>query len=150
MMNVDEILDIMDELLDRSLGVPLSGGKCLVDAEKLRDLINDVRLNMPSEVKQAKIIVADRKIILSEAKREADAIAAKAQEKAVIMVSNEEIVKQAQTKASALIADAQGKSRELRNATNEYCDKTLNVIEEMLCKNLNDVKKTRVVLKQVK
>ena len=57
-MNIDEILDVIDELLDRSWSLPLSGGRCVVDADKVRDLIDDIRLNIPAEIKQAKAITA--------------------------------------------------------------------------------------------
>ena len=63
-MNIDEILDVIDELLDRSWSLPLSGGRCVVDADKVRDLIDDIRLNIPSEIKQAKAIVSDRTDII--------------------------------------------------------------------------------------
>ena len=49
-MNISEILDTIDDMLDKSWGLPLSGGKCVVDVERLRDLIGDVRLNMPVEI----------------------------------------------------------------------------------------------------
>ena len=42
-MNIDEILDVIDELLDRAWSLPLSGGRCVVDADKVRDLIDDIR-----------------------------------------------------------------------------------------------------------
>ena len=71
-MNIEEILDLLDELLDRSWNLPLSGGRCVVDAEKVRDLLDDVRLNMPTEIKQAKAIVADRTEILAVARKEAE------------------------------------------------------------------------------
>ena len=73
-MNVNEILDIMDDMLDSAWTVPLSGGKCMVEVDRLRELISDVRLNMPQEIKQAKLIVTDRKIILDDAKKEAENI----------------------------------------------------------------------------
>ena len=68
-MNIDDILDAMDEMLDRAWNLPLTGGRCVVDAEKVRDLIDDIRLNMPAEIKQAKQIVADRTDIISVAKK---------------------------------------------------------------------------------
>ena len=71
-MNIDDILDAMDEMLDRAWNLPLTGGRCVVDAEKVRDLIDDIRLNMPAEIKQAKQIVADRADIISVAKKEAE------------------------------------------------------------------------------
>lgn len=68
-MNVNEILDTIDDMLDKAWGLPLSGGKCVVDVERLRDLVADIRLNMPGEIKQAKMIVADRKQIVDDAPR---------------------------------------------------------------------------------
>ena len=83
-MNIDEILDVIDELLDRSCSLPLSGGRCVVDADKVRDLIDDIRLNIPSEIKQAKAIVSDRTDIISGAKKEAESII----RKTIMMVSS--------------------------------------------------------------
>lgn len=150
MMNIDDILDTMDDLLDKALGVPLSGGKCLINIEDMRNLIGDVRLNLPGEIKQAKLIVADRKIILSDAKRESEAIVKKSEEKAKHLMDEQEVLKQATAKASEIITDAQSKSRELRNATNEYVDKILSEMEQLLIKNMNDVKRTRNVVKQAR
>ena len=59
-MNIDEILDMLDELLDRAWNLPLSGGRCVIDAEKVREMVDDIRLNLPDEIKQAKAIVKDR------------------------------------------------------------------------------------------
>ena len=68
-MNIDEILDVIDELLDRAWSLPLSGGRCVVDADKVRDLIDDIRLNIPGEIKQAKAIVSDRAEIIDGSRR---------------------------------------------------------------------------------
>lgn len=53
-MNIDEVLDMLDELLDRAWNLPLSGGRCVIDAEKVREMVDDIRLNLPDEIKQAK------------------------------------------------------------------------------------------------
>ena len=53
-MNIEEILDMLDELLDRAWNLPLSGGRCVIDAEKVREMVDDIRLNLPDEIKQAK------------------------------------------------------------------------------------------------
>ena len=50
-MNIDEILDMLDELLDRAWNLPLSGGRCVIDAEKVREMVDDIRLNLPDEIK---------------------------------------------------------------------------------------------------
>ena len=56
-MNIEEILDVLDEVLDRAWNLPLTGGRCVVDADKVRDMIDEVRLNLAGEIKQAKAIV---------------------------------------------------------------------------------------------
>ena len=71
-MNVDELLDLLDETLEESTNLPFTGGKRMVDVDKVRDIIDDVRLNMPTEIKQAKAIVNDRAEIVAGARREAE------------------------------------------------------------------------------
>ena len=51
---IDEILDEMDEVLDKAKPFPFAGNKFLVDADRMRELVNDVRLNMPHEIKRCK------------------------------------------------------------------------------------------------
>lgn len=149
-VNIDDILEAMDDLLDKAMGVPLSGGKCIVDIGKFRDLISDVRLNIPAEVKQAKLIVADRAIILNDAKKEAELIVRKAEDKVKLLVANEEIVKQAQIRGTEIMSQAQARAKELRYATNEYVDNLLAQAEELLVKDLGDIKRTRTALKSSK
>ena len=146
-MNIDEILDVIDEMLDKAWSVPLSGGRCVVDVEKMRDLIDDVRLNMPMEIKQAKAIVADRHDILESARSEAAEIIRRGEERARVLVSEQEVVKQAQAKANELLTSAQVKSREIRRATSEFADRVLRSTEEVLIQNVNEVKQTRQAIK---
>lgn len=69
-MTLDELLEQFDEVLDSGIKIP--GKKTVVDIEKLRAVVDDIRLNIPAEIKQAKGIVADRADIITNAKREAD------------------------------------------------------------------------------
>ena len=91
-MSIEEILDQLDELIDRAWSLPLTGGRCVVDADKVRELLDDVRLNMPTEIRQAQSIVADRTEIVNTAKKEAEAIIARAEKRAAALVEEEEIV----------------------------------------------------------
>ncbi|MDD3193075.1 MAG: ATPase [Oscillospiraceae bacterium] len=146
-MNIDDILDSLDELLDRAWNLPLTGGRCVVDAEKVRDLIDDIRLNMPAEIKQAKQIVADRADIISVAKAEAESIVRKAEDHAKTLVEQEEITRQAQARATEILTQAQMKSREMRQASQEFAETMLKSTEETLSKALGDVKSTHQALK---
>ena len=142
-MTIDEILDMMDDMLDRAWNLPLTGGRSVLDAEKLREMIDDIRLNLPGEIKQAKIIVADRAEIMSTAKKDAENIVRKAEERARALVAQEEVVKEAQAKATELVSSAQTKAREIRQAAQEFSDNVLRETEEALVKSLSEVKSTR-------
>ncbi|MCI8441285.1 MAG: ATP synthase F0 subunit B [Provencibacterium sp.] len=146
-MSIEEILDVLDELLDRAWNLPLTGGRCVVDADKVRDLIDEVRLNLPGEIKQARSIVADRAEIISVARQEAESIVQKAEERAKALISREDIVKQSQTRAAEIMQSAQMKSREMRAAANDYSEKVLRETEESLARSLSDVKSTRQALR---
>ena len=110
-MNVDELLDLLDETLEESTNLPFTGGKRMVDVDKVRDIIDDIRLNLPSEIKQAKAIVNDRAEIVAGARRESEGIIKKAEDRARILVDQQEIVRQAQQKAAELLSAAQQQSR---------------------------------------
>lgn len=145
-MNVEELLDQIDDLLEKGWSWP--GGRRVVDAEKFRVLIDDIRLNMPSEIKQAKGIVADRADIITTAKREAEGIVRGAEERARAIVAQEEIVRLAQGKAHEIISQAQNKSREMRKAAQDFVDDLMRRTDEELTQNLGEVRKTRAALKQ--
>ena len=106
-MTVDELLEQIDDMIDKAWSMPLSGGKCLMEADRLRDIIDDIRGNMPSEIRQAKAIVADRSDIIATAKREAEGIVRAAEERARHMVAQEEITRQSQQKANEILGQAQ-------------------------------------------
>lgn len=144
-MNIDELLEQFDEALD--CGVKLPGKKSVVDTEKLRAVIDDIRLNIPNEIKQARGIVTDRTEILQNARREADNIIRDAEERAKAMVAKEEITKLAQEKAHEIIANAQSKSNEMRKAAQDFVDDIMRRADESLTSNLGEVRKTRSALK---
>jgi cell division septum initiation protein DivIVA len=146
-MNIEEILNNMDEMLDKAWSLPMTGGRCVVDAEKIRDLIDDIRINLPNEIKQAKSIVADRGEILNAARREGESIIRKAEERSKSLIAQEEVVKAAQTRASDIMSQAQLQSREIRQAAFNFSDGVLRSTEETMTKSLNDVRGTRQALR---
>ena len=81
-MNVNELLDTIEDTLEESTSMPLSGGKRLVDVEKVRDYLDDIRANLPGELRQAQQIVNDRAQIVDTANAQAQAIVKKAEERA--------------------------------------------------------------------
>lgn len=146
-MTVEELLDQIDDMLDKAWSFPLSGGKCLVEADHLRNIVDDIRGNMPSEIRQAKAIVADRGDIVATAKREGEGIIRTAEERARRMVAQEEIVRQAQQKANEILTQAQQKSREMRKGASDFSEDLLRRTEEVLAQRLAEVRQARQVLR---
>ncbi len=145
-MNMDDLMEQLDEVLDNGFKMP--GKRVVVDIENVRAIIDDMRMTMPTEIKQAKGIVADRADIMNNAKREADSIVRVAEERAKAMVAQEEITKLAQAKAGEILAAAQKKSREMRKAAQDFVDDLMARADEQLTSNLQEVKKTRAALRQ--
>ena len=119
-MNVNELLDTIEDALEEGANVPLSGGKKIVDVEQIRDYLDEIRANLPGELRQAQQIVNDRAQIVETANAQAQAIVKKAEERARILVSEAEIVKAAQQRAGEITTAAQNEARtiELKFGTN--------------------------------
>lgn len=146
-MNIDEILDLLDEALEDAWTLPLSGGRRVVDIEKMRELTDDIRLNLPAEVRQAKAIVNDRAEIISTAKKEAASIVKKAEDKARAIVNQDDLTKAAQQKAAEIISQAQMQAREMRQAATEFADNLMKSTEQFLVASIEEVKETRAKLR---
>lgn len=146
--SIDELLDLMDETLEESASVPFTGGKRMVDIEKVRDIIDDVRLNLPGEIRQAKAIVQDRTDIIATANKEADSMIKRSEERARALVAQESIVKAAAERAGEITTQAQARSREVREKTTEVCENMLRDTEEQLLKSASEVKTLRQKLHQ--
>ncbi len=146
-MNVDDMVDLLDDMFEDAVKMPLTGGKCLIDSQKARDLIDEIRMNLPQEIRQAKAIVADRGEIISIAKSEAEDIIRSAEERARSIVNKDELVIQAQNRANEILSQAHQKSREVRTAANDFADEILKNAEEVLVKSATEVKQTRASLR---
>ncbi len=148
-MKIDEILDLMDELLDKAVTVPFTNKKTLVDTEKLREYIDSIRYNLPADIKNAKELLNDKAIIITEANKKAEVIIKKAEDRAKVLVSNDEIMKQAKEQAAEITNQAYAMDRDIRNAMSEKIDNVLASTEESLTSALNNIKTTRNAVKAV-
>ena len=146
-MNIETILDHMDDVLDKAWSLPLSGGRCVVDVERMRDLIDEMRISLPNEITQARITIADRAEILAGAKRESEEAVRRAESRAKTLIAQETIVKQAQQKAADIMAEAQTKSREVKQGAFNYSDDAIRSTEEVLTKALGELRATRAALR---
>ena len=152
-MTVEEILELMDELLDKSSSVPFSQKK-MIDVEQMREYIDSIRLNLPGEIKRAKDMTRDKKNILTEANKEAEEIVKKAKDEAKKLVAQEEIIKQAADYAKQIAAEANKQAADIveqaiREALSENLNKSLSEAAEVLTKSLKDVNTTRDAVSKI-
>ncbi|ADU27577.1 ATPase [Ethanoligenens harbinense] len=147
-MSVDELLDSLDEMIDRSWGLPLLGGRCMLDAERVREIIDDIRLNLPAEIRQARAIVADRSEIVRNAREEAAAIVRAAQEKANAMIREDEITRNAREKANDIMTQANQQSKEVKIAAADFVDKLMHNCEEAMAGSLGELRQARQALRK--
>lgn len=148
-MNVEELLDLMEETLEEGTSVPFAATKRVVDVERCRDIIDEVRNNLPDELRDSKKIVSDREQIVRTAQQEADNIIKQAEERAQVLVSDQEITKRAQKAAVEIVNAAQNQAKELNRASATYCESILKNSEEVLARSVADIKNTRMNLRNV-
>ena len=142
-MTLDKILDRMDDLLSESVSMPLSSRK-LVDVDRLQDLLDELRRNLPQEIKDAKAVVQDRDSILEQAENQAEDIIQKAEVRARQMISEEEIFKAAKKASNEMISAAQQKSKESERLAMEFSENALKKAEDALLVVFNQVKTKRL------
>jgi vacuolar-type H+-ATPase subunit H len=145
-MEILSILETLEDLVEKSINVPLSG-KCLVDKEEIPEIIKELRLKLPDDIKQAKWVKEERQRILLDAQKEASNMLKDAESKIASMVDEHEITRKAYEQANEIIAGAQKNAREIRLGTKEYADSILNKVEEILRDTLEVIKMDRQELK---
>ena len=123
-MEIFTLLENIEDILEKSKGVPFSN-KVLVDKEEILEIISELRLKLPEELKQAKWIKEERQRILVEAQKEADDIVKEAENRIISMINENEITKKAYEKKAEIIETANEMSREISKGTKDNADNIL-------------------------
>ena len=132
--------------MEKSRNVPFSN-KCIVDKEEVLEIIKEIRLKLPDEIKQAKWVKEERQRILVEAQNEANDIIKEAENRIISMIDEHEITRKAYEKKVEIIETANEMSREIKSGTEEYADGVLAGIEVALEDALKVIKNNRKELK---
>ncbi len=141
---VEDLLGMLRALIEDSFTLPLGSDKCVLDKDKALGLLDEIAQNMPEELRKATSIVTQRNDMLAKAKSEAEAIVRAAEERARRLISEEEVLSSARRKAQEHETMTKNKTRELRQATNEYVDDLLKRTEEAVNTALNEVRRSRL------
>ena len=145
-MEIFTLLETLEECLERARTIPFTQ-KCIVDKEEILDIIKEIRLKLPDELKQAKWVKEERGRILVEAQKEADGIVKEAGNRIISMIDEHEITRKAYEQKAQIIETANEMSREISKGTKEYADNILEKVQAVLQEALVTVENNRKELK---
>lgn len=142
-MTVFDVLDEMDDMLDNAKAFPLAAHKIVIDGDRLRELVNDIRLAMPKEMKRAQTIDYDCDRIIKEAQQNAEDVIRQAEERAKNLVSEHAIVEEAKRRAHEILSKTKTKCEETKEATSAFVLNSLSNTEANLNSLLEEIKRER-------
>ena len=140
----EDIIGALYDMIQDARSVPLNADKCMIERDKVLDMLDEIITQLPAELKQSRTIVESRNELIGQARREAEALIRQAQEKADQMVEEEAIYQEAKRQCQEMVLKTQTRMAELRKVSNEYMDDALRRTEEAISMSLEDVRDTRV------
>ena len=139
----EDIIGALYDMIQDARSVPLNADKCMVERDKVLDMLDEIITQLPSELKQSRTIVESRNELISQARREAEGIIRQAQEEAKELVDHEAIYVEARRRSEELVKQTQAKIEAIKKAGNDYMDSNLMQTEEVMAKALAEVRQTR-------
>ncbi len=140
---MEQIIEEIEEYIDSCKFQPLSSTKILVNKEELEELLTELRMKTPEEIKRYQKIISNKEAILADAQAKADAIIAQAEVQTTELVNEHQIMQQAYAQANEVVMIATKQAQEiLDKATSDandirmgaigYTDELLKSTEEIL------------------
>ena len=119
MATLEELINSMYDMVQDAKNMPLSSDKCVLERDRLLDMLDELRAQLPADIKMAQDIVEKRNELIAAGKREAETLRKKAEDAARQMISETEIVVAARKRAKEIVGNAEIQARELRRVANE-------------------------------
>lgn len=134
------LVERLESLIANGKRLPLSNN-IVVDQKVALDLIDQLRVAVPEEVRQAKRINQDSDRILEKAQEEADRVIARAQEQAAFLIEERELTRAAEEQSRAIIAEGHRQAEDIRRGADEYAASVLVKLEGECIKALQSIKR---------
>lgn len=143
MSRIEQIIAEIEDFIDSCKYQPLSNTKIIVNRDELDELIEDLKMSIPDEIKKYQRIIANRDAILKDAQDKSDSMIKRANQMTSNLVSEHEVMQQAYKEAAKVIEDATNQagrildkataeSNELKRAAMQYTDNSLADIQDIL------------------
>jgi cell division septum initiation protein DivIVA len=138
-MDILQLIDRLEELFNEARAVPFTHN-VVVDEDRMLEIIDQMRIVIPDEVKKAQQVLSQRDRFLAQAQEEADRTLVLAREKAEQIAAKDNIVIEAQRRAEQILAQARADAEATRRDADDYVVDTLVQLQENLDKVLNQVR----------
>jgi cell division septum initiation protein DivIVA len=138
-MDILHLVDRLEELFNESRPIPLTHS-VIVDEDRMLEIIDQMRISIPEEVKKAQQVLAQRDRVLAQAQEEANRTVKIAKDKGDEIISRDAIVDGAQARAEQIIAQARADAEALRLEADDYIIEALSALEAELNRLLNQAR----------
>ena len=142
--DVNRLIDMLYERVEDAKSPALKPNLSMVDRDEMLDLLDELRAQLPVEIKRAQELLAAREKFVDEAKRDVERMMRQADLEAKSKVSDSEVLYAAKEKARQIVAKAEDRSRQLYQVANEYAEDALARTEEAVRAALEEVQQSRV------
>ncbi len=136
MSRIEQLIGEIEEYIDSCKFQPLSNTKILVNKEELEELLVELRLRIPDEIKKYQKIISNQDAILNEARSQADAMLAEATAQTNELVNEHEIMQKAYATANHVVEEAQAQAQEIIDSAiadaNNIRQGSINYTDDML------------------
>jgi len=137
-MDILQLIDRLEELFNESKAIPLTRN-VMVDEDRMLDIIDQMRIAIPEEVKKAQQLLGQRDRVLAQAQEEANRTLEIARQKADQLVSKDMVVQEAQRRADQVLAQARAEAENIRADADDYVAQSLTQLQEELERISNQV-----------
>src|SRR5512143_1331590 len=146
-MDILQLIDRLEELFNDAKAVPFTHN-VVVDEDRMLEIIDQMRIVIPDEVKKAQQVLTQRERFLAQAQEEADRTIVIAREKAEQIAAKDNIVIEAQRRAEQIITQARADAEATRRDADDYVVDTLVQLQDSLEKVLNQVRNGVITVQQ--
>ena len=137
-MDILQLIDRLEELFNESKNIPLTRN-VMVDEDRMLDIIDQMRIAIPEEVKKAQQLLGQRDRVLAQAQEEANRTLEIARQKADQLVTKDSIMVEAQRRAEQITAHARVEAENTRGDADEYVIDSLTQLQAELERITNQV-----------
>ena len=142
--DVTRLIDMLYERVEDAKAPALKPTMCQLERDEILDLLDELKAQLPIEIKRAKDLLAARDKFVEETKREADRIIRQAELEAKAKVSDSEVLTAAKEKADRMLAHAEGRCNQMYQITNGYTEDALARTEEAIRMALDELQQSRM------